>query len=60
VPIDPAVGEAIVSRIFYDPDPPYIEWYIWSGYIWTPYWGLKPFADDGTGLHYDHAHFTFS
>ena len=60
VPIDREKGDRIVARIFNDPNPPWIAWIIWEGYIWTPdTGGWVPFDDDGTGLHFDHPHITF-
>jgi hypothetical protein len=58
-PIDPAIGQEVFEYIFDDHNPPWIEWCIWWGYIWTASGGWAPFNDDGTGLHMDHSHFTF-
>ncbi len=58
-------GLAVVRFIFNDPNPPWINWCIWEGYIWvrnTPdspdgFW--KVWQSDGTGSHHDHPHLTF-
>lgn len=58
-PIDPVVGQAVFDLLFNDPGLPNIDWTIWEGWIWTANGGWKWFVDDGTGLHYDHIHFTW-
>jgi hypothetical protein len=57
--INPTVGQEVFEFIFEDPNPPWISWCIWWGYIWTSTGGWEVFNDDGTGPHMDHAHFTF-
>lgn len=61
VPILPHKGQRIVDFIFNDPNPPYVNWCIWRGKIWSRSAGgtWEPWEDDGTGLHFDHPHFTF-
>ncbi len=63
--IDPDVGYAIANYVWYDPNPPWIRWYIWQGVIWVcPVAGDASrcygyYYDDPNDLHYDHVHFTF-
>ncbi len=60
VPIAKSTGDAVVSYIFNDPNPPWIEWCIWYGRIWIDDGqGWRTWWDDGTGAHTDHPHFTF-
>lgn len=60
-PINRDRGDRIVQFVFNDPDPPFIHWVIWEGRIWNRHGAgvWVPFDDDGTGLHFDHPHFTF-
>lgn len=58
-PIGREMGQAVFDFIFNDPNPPMIEWCIWRGQIWVFGVGFFDFPDDGTGLHFDHPHFTF-
>jgi hypothetical protein len=60
VPIWPEKGTHIVNYVFNDPRPPWISWVIWQGMIWSRNQGgvWVPYDDDGTGLHFDHPHFT--
>lgn len=61
VPINPYTGADVVRYIFNDPNPPWIDWCIWQGRIWTRSRGCwVPFEDDGTGSHHDHPHFTYT
>jgi hypothetical protein len=53
------LGQQVFDYIFNDPNPPWIEWCIWEGWLWTSAGGWEPFQDDGTGLHFDHSHWTF-
>ncbi len=53
------LGQAVFDAIFHDPNPPWIRWCIWEGWIWIDGVGWSVFPDDGTGLHFDHPHFTF-
>jgi hypothetical protein len=63
--IDYYVGEGIVNYVWYDPNPPWIRWYIWQGVIWVcpvPADASQCYWDwywDPWDLHYDHVHFTF-
>lgn len=59
-PINLDIGDRVFDFVFNDPNPPWIEWCIWKGWIWTPSGGWKVFIDDGTGPHWDHSHFTFT
>ncbi|HZB08036.1 MAG TPA: hypothetical protein VE525_02865 [Rubrobacter sp.] len=60
-PINRPIGDRVVNFVFQDPGIPYISWCIWKGEIWqrskTPRRWRK-WQDDGTGLHFDHPHFT--
>ena len=58
-PIGHQLGQAVFDAIFNDPNPPWIRWCIWEGWIWVDGVGWNVFVDDGTGLHFDHPHFTF-
>jgi hypothetical protein len=59
--IDRTIGDRVVKFVFEDKGIPYINWCIWEGEIWqrseTPLRWRK-WQDDGTGLHFDHPHFT--
>lgn len=59
-PIDPYVGDAIWNDVFYDPNPPWIRWVIWRGWMWdwTGTWTWYPDIDPWDP-HFDHVHFTF-
>lgn len=56
------LGDQVLERIFNDPDPPYIRYCIWQGYIWErgkgwiKYWDDNPSSDGG---HYKHIHVTY-
>jgi len=61
-PIAWDVGDEIVRFIMNDPNPPWVEWYIWRRRIHTRSegfvgraWGSNPFE-----YHNDHPHFSFS
>jgi hypothetical protein len=58
-PVGREKGQRALMRVFNDPNPPFIAWCIWRGWIWTPEAGWQRFNDDGTGLHFDHPHITF-
>jgi len=59
-PIDFDTGQAILDFVFFDPNPPFIRWYIWQGVIWTPFDGPFDYcAIDPNDCHFDHVHFTF-
>lgn len=61
-PIDPVLGQAIVTYLMVDPNPPYIDWLIHRGRIWTS--GTRQWAsyypDDDFMGHWDHLHVTFT
>lgn len=62
-PLDYYTGQGIFDDIWGNGLPPWIEWVIWQGYMWTAYdgwtWfsGDDPYSDAG---HFRHIHFTFS
>lgn len=58
--IDPSLGDEIFNWLFYDPDPPYIQWVIWRATIygaWNGWYG-EPFGYDDFTYHFDHLHVT--
>jgi hypothetical protein len=60
IPIDFDVGQAILDFVFFDPNPPFIRWYIWQGVLWTPFDGEVDYcAIDPDDCHFNHVHFTF-
>ncbi len=60
IPIDPDVGWAIRDFVFFDPNPPFIQWVIWQGVMWTFWDGEVDYcAIDPFDCHFDHVHFTF-
>jgi len=70
IPIDFDVGEAIVDFVWFDPNPPFIRWYIWQGEIFiiprewvgTGSYLQEPFgdpSDPSDDVHVNHVHFTF-
>jgi len=59
-PIDFWVGQAIWDYVFFGDFPPYIEWVIWQGWMWTYWDGSVWYCDiDPWDCHFDHVHFTF-
>lgn len=59
-PINRNLGDRIVRFVFNLPGAPYINWCIWEGRIWVISRGTWiPWDDDGTGMHFDHPHFTY-
>lgn len=60
--LDPDLGQEVFDYVFNDPNPPWIRWTIWQGWIWDDYngwrwyWDQDPWSDGG---HYKHIHFTF-
>lgn len=60
--LDPTTGKEILDWIFNDQNPPWINWCIYQGYIWTDgvgwqeYWDTDPWSDAG---HWHHLHITF-
>lgn len=61
-PLGLARGNAILNDIYYDPNPPWIRWYIWQGYIWIDGIGRRWHSgDDGwsDAGHFRHAHITY-
>lgn len=62
-PIGRDLGQAVVDFVVNDPDPPWIEWYIWRRVIRTRTGGYKP-VPFGNGSvfenHDDHPHFSFA
>lgn len=59
-PVGSEVGTKVAQAVFNDPNPPYFDWLIWRGRIYTPERGWEVWNSDGTGLHFDHPHMTFS
>jgi len=62
--IDFNVGEAILDYVFNDPivgpNPPYVRWYIWQGWMWVWDGTWTWYCDiDPLDCHFDHLHFTF-
>ena len=69
-PIDFDVGYAIVDFVWFDPNPPWIRWYIWQGEIFIIPWEWvgtgsylrQPYGDPfdpSDDVHVNHVHFTF-
>lgn len=59
-PLDPVLGDAIVTYLMTDPNPPFIDWIIWQRRMWTRgtrQW--RPFGTDPFSWHDDHIHVTF-
>jgi predicted chitinase len=60
--LDSTIGREILNWIFNDQNPPWINWCIYEGYIWTDgvgwqeYWDTDPWSDAG---HWYHLHITF-
>ena len=54
--LDYATGQQIFSEVFYDPNPPHIDWIIWQGWLYAAWNGWQ-----GTwwGDHFDHIHVTY-
>lgn len=60
-PIGYDLGNRVFNYIFYDPNPPYIEWCIWRRRMWTrTFWGWQPFGTDPFSFHDDHIHVTLT
>lgn len=61
-PVGLWLGHSIFGHLFYDPEPPHIDWIIWQGWIWTYYGGWEwfsgdePWSDNG---HFRHVHVTY-
>ncbi len=59
LPVD--IGNAICDYVFYDPNPPWIDWYIWQQRMWTRASGMwVPYGEDEFSWHNDHIHFTMT
>lgn len=61
-PIDSTIAKEIVDWQLADKKPPWIEWLIRNGYMWTPYNGWQWFSGDTSAVdngHYRHIHITF-
>jgi hypothetical protein len=62
VSLDSTIGKEILDWIFKDQNPPWINWCIYQGWIWTDgvgwqeYWDTDPWSDAG---HWHHLHITF-
>jgi hypothetical protein len=65
-PIHPSVGHEIVNFVWNDPNPPWIRWYIWQGWIYVIPWDwigsgnyISYPYEDLSDQHFDHVHVTF-
>jgi hypothetical protein len=61
-PIDPAIGDQIFNLLFYDPNPPNIEWIIWREVMYGAWnaWRGEYFGDGSEFMaHMDHLHGTY-
>ena len=66
--IDYDVGEELINFVWWDPNPPWIRYYIWQGVLWACpvpgaseqcYWQYYGVNDETDDMHLRHVHFTF-
>ena len=60
-PIGRDLGQRVLDHVFFDPNPPWIDWCIWQRRMWTKAKGVwEPFGSNPFEWHEDHPHFTFT
>ena len=60
--LDWYLHDEVLNRLFYDPNPPNISWYLSKGYLWTPERGLEKWPDydiASDAQHNNHLHVTY-